>query len=165
MGPPLGSAARLVPGRWGPVPPTPAVASGRWSRVPGLPCARSRGLGLPGRSYHFRVGEEGVAVHRQEGPRGLGCQPSRASGKLSPHPRGLYLTSVRQERWLREGPTQPEPPSLLQGESAGKTRTPMTQHPAPSWGSPARTPASVAPPGGHHWARGVARRGGVRPHT
>ena len=80
------------------------------------------------------------------------------------HPQGLYLTSVRQERWLRMGPTQLEPPSLLQGESTGKSQTPTTQHPTPSWVSPEgppRPPAAVELPGGHCWARAVAGEEGA----
>jgi hypothetical protein len=44
--------------------------------------------------------------------------------------RGSGFTSVRQVRWLREGPTQLAPPSLLGTRTPGRPPYP----PAPSWG-------------------------------
>ena len=81
----------------------------------------------------------------------------RESGKLS-STKGVYLTSVRQERWLRVGPTQLEPPSLLQGESTGKSRSPTTQHQPP----PGALPQVPRPPVSAGTARpeGWQTRGG-----
>ena len=99
-----------------------------------LPCTHVRGSGASQGQY---VSEEGVR-------------------QAVLHPQGLYLTSVRQERWLRVGPTQLEPPSLLQGESTGKSRSPTTQHqppPGPSHRSP-RPPVSAGTARPEGWQRG-----------
>lgn len=93
---------------------------------------------------------------------------SRGGGPGSCPP-GLYLTSVRQERWLRVGPTQLEPPSLLQGESTGKSQIPTSQQPPPAESLPQPPPTPAAPPppaavelpDGHCRARGVAGEEGA----
>lgn len=64
-------------------------------------------------------------------------------------PPTVGFTSVRQERWFRAGPTQLEPPSPLQDEITGKTRTPATQQP-------------LTPPGvSRRWAQGGQGEEGV----
>lgn len=121
-----GSSAGAGGGTWiHPWAPAAPLGPGRRRRPPGIPCAPSRGFELRGQSSRFRWCEEGAsgaapAVHQQEGAPGPEGQPSRDPGSCPP-PRGLHLTSVRQVRWLRVGPTQPETPSLLQGESTGET--------------------------------------------
>lgn len=149
MGPPLGSTVPLEPGEAGPCSPNPCCSFGEAGLPPhpprpGLPCAPLQGAWGKEAKVSFQAAGRGSDCHAPTcGGGGLPKASMSATEGVRGavlHSQGLYLTSVRQERWLRVGPTQLEPPSLLQGESTGKSQTPRTQHLAPSWVSPTGLP-------------------------
>ncbi|XP_031791585.1 vegetative cell wall protein gp1-like [Piliocolobus tephrosceles] len=125
-------------------------------QTPGLPCAPlhgALGCGGQGQSPGGRARKglpRSPAVDWQEDPKlgqpsspwpeagiPVGTSAGRGWGSWCPRPRPVGFTSVRQERWLRAGPTQLAPPSLLRDQSTGRTRT-ETQRPRPRAGAPCR---------------------------
>lgn len=120
VGPP---PAPLLLGRSVPSPPTASpspqqLRTGVWApRAPELSPAGALGCLRGGCHSGWEVRKVGGA------PAG-GCpgdwEVSKVGGPRSWHPHPAGFTSVWQERWLRAGPTQLEPPSLLRMRTLGR---------------------------------------------